>query len=109
MLASMEDQLPPKKPHMKVISHLTYADCDVPLDGNSYEHCTFDSCRFVYAGREPFSLASNNISPDCGFVFTGFAANTVSTMRAIYGMGAWGRQHVLATFQQIAPDLKKLN
>jgi hypothetical protein len=81
----------------------------VDLDGNEYVGCTFTSCTFVYNGGVDYLLDGNNISGDCRFEFTGAAANTVNTMRAIYGMGPWGRHQILATFQAIAPDMKKLN
>lgn len=81
----------------------------VALDGNEYVGCTFDSCTFVYSATGRFALDSNSISNDCRFEFSGAAADTVATMQAIYRMGDWGGNHILATFQQIAPGLQKLN
>ena len=94
---------------MKRIKGKPFVNQDVPLDGHHYEGCTFQSCTFVYAGVDSFGLDDNTISTDCCFRFTGKAANTVSTMRAIYSMGEWGRRHVLATIQEIAPDIKNLH
>lgn len=87
----------------------TFDRSEVALDDNEYIGCTFNSCTFVFAAKGPFTLNGNSISADCRFVFTGGAADTINAMRAIYSMGEWGRNHVMATFQQIAPDLKKLN
>ena len=94
---------------MEQIKGKTFSNQDVLLDGYHYEGCTFQSCAFVYAGTDGFVLDVNNISPDCNFTFTGKAANTVAAMRAIYSMGEWGRRHILETFQEIAPDIKKLH
>lgn len=82
---------------------------EVVLDGNEYDGCTFISCTLVFSGGLPFGLRDNKISTDCRFEFRGAAANTVIAMRGIYSMGDWGRQHVLATFQTIAPDQKKMH
>lgn len=87
----------------------TYSNSRLPLDGHAYKRCTFRSCTFVYFGGSGFSLLQNDISPDCGFEFGGAAANTVATMQAMYRMGDWGKQHILATLQEIAPGLERLN
>ena len=87
----------------------TYSNSRVPLDGHEYKGCSFRSCTFVYLGGSTFSLRQSDISPDCRLEFGGAAANTVATMQAIYRMGDWGKQHILATFQQIAPGLEQLN
>lgn len=94
---------------MKKHHNETFANCDVPLDGNEYVECTFQSCRFVFEATAPFGLGRNHISSDCRFVFRGAAGNTLNTLKAIYGMGEWGQRQILATFQTVAPDLKKLN
>jgi len=87
----------------------TYTHSTVDLDGNEYVGCTFTSCIFVYRGGAIFSLKNNTITADCRFVFDGAAGNTVLAMKFIYSLGDWGRNHILATFETIAPDLKKLN
>lgn len=94
---------------MQTISHSAYSNCDVPLDGHTYEHCTFQSCRFVYLGQQLFNLRNNMISSDCTFGFGAEAANTLVALKGIYAMGDWGRNTVLKALQQIAPDLKNLN
>jgi len=55
----------------------------IALDGNEYEHCSFESCTFVFSATAPFRLAHNDISADCRFEFTGAAADTVTAMRGI--------------------------
>lgn len=85
----------------------TFTNAQVQLDGNEYIGCTFNSCIFVYQGRDTFSLIDNHISMDCKLAVSGAAANTVGAMKAIYSMGDWGRRQILGTFEQIAPDFKK--
>lgn len=76
---------------------------EVVLDGNEYEHCSFDSCTFVYSGGES-RFGFNRVSPDCNFLFRGAAGNTVRTMQAIYrDFGEWGKRQIISTFEQIAP------
>ena len=94
---------------MNLFKGNTYAKCAVELDGNRYEGCTFDSCTFVYSATDVFELVNNQISRNCRVEFRGAAANAVSALQAFFRMGDWGQQTVLATFQQIAPGLKKLN
>jgi hypothetical protein len=87
----------------------TFKNSDVVLDGNEYVGCTFESCTFIYSATGPFTLNGNQISANCRFAFRGAASDTVNAMKGIYSMGEWGRRHVLATFQSIAPDLKNLH
>jgi len=94
---------------MNKISGQTFRGQQVVLDNNEYVGCTFDSCTFVYSGVAAFGLSHNSISANCSFEFKDAAANTLTTMKAIYSMGQWGRQQIIATFQTIAPDQKKLN
>lgn len=94
---------------MNRISDSTFSGAAIALDDHEYEGCTFISCTFTYAGTGRFRLAHNTISPDCRFAFSGAAANAIDALQAIFRMGDWGRAHVLATFQQIAPGLKDLN
>lgn len=94
---------------MTKITGKSFVREDVPLDDHHYERCVFRSCRFIFAGRGAFSLDYPEVSPDCEFLFTEFASNTLKAMQAIYGAGEWGRSRVIATFQEIAPDLTKLH
>jgi hypothetical protein len=87
----------------------TFTSESIELDGNEFIDCAFDSCTFVFAGHKGFAFRGNRVSSDCGFRFTECAANTVATMQAIYGMGPWGQAHIIATFHQIAPDLKHVH
>ncbi len=94
---------------MVKVKSKSFSNQDVPLDGFHYEQCNFKSCTFVFSATATFSLTNNHISGNSRFKFTGKAADTVAAMKAIYSMGDWGRKHVLATFQEIAPDIKTLH
>ena len=94
---------------MKKIVGKTFTGVDVPLDGHHYDKCKFRSCIFVYAGTGHLALKNSDVT-DCDLMFTGAAANTVVMMKAIYSkMGDWGRQTIVNTFVEIAPDLKNLH
>ena len=94
---------------MKKVVGKPFSNKEVTLDGHHYQNCRFESCSFVYAAADRFLLEENRISADCRFVFTGKAADTLGTMKAIYSMGEWGRSQIVSTFQEIAPDLKNLH
>jgi len=94
---------------MKKVVGKPFVGKTVPLDGHHYEKCDFRSCTFVYSATDDFTLRNNVVSDDCIFRFTGAAGNTVATLKAIYSIGEWGRQTIISTFQNIAPDLKNLH
>jgi hypothetical protein len=93
---------------MNKIEGRTFTGTDIRLDGNSYENCSFSTCRFLFDGADGFNLNRNSIATDCTFVFGGAAGTTLNALRAIYSMGPLGRSAVIAAFRQIAPDLKNL-
>ncbi len=94
---------------METVKNKSFKNQEVVLDGCHYDNCNFESCTFVYSATSPIGLTNNSVATDCVFKFDGAASDTLNTMRAIYSMGEWGRKHIIATFQQIAPDLKKLH
>ena len=94
---------------MKKVTGKTFSEEHVPLDGHDYEGCTFESCTFVFSATGPWGLNKNRISTDCVFKFTGCASKTLVFMKTIYSMGGWGRNMVLATFEEISPDFKQLH
>ena len=94
---------------MKKISAKKFSKEHIQLDGNSYDGCTFESCTFVYDATADFELANSAISSDCRFLFRHAAGSTLNTLKAIYSMGSWGRSQVIATLQNVAPDLKNLH
>ena len=94
---------------MNNVSSKTFKNQDVMLDGNHYDDCKFESCTFVYAAADAFGLSNNHITGNTNFRFTGAAANTLATMKAIYSMGDFGKDVILKSFQDIAPDIKNLH
>jgi hypothetical protein len=94
---------------MNRVTDKEFKNAEVLLDGHHYERCRFDSCTFVYAATRRFVLANNHIVGDTRFEFTGAAADTLATLKAIYGMGKFGRDMILKTFGEIAPDLKDIH
>lgn len=94
---------------MNKVSGKTFKNQEVMLDGNHYDDCKFVSCTLVYAAAAPFGLTNNNITGNTKFTFIGAAGNTVAAMKAIYSMGDFGRNTILKTFQEVAPDLENLH
>lgn len=77
----------------------------VNLNGNRFEGCTFNECELIFNGVGPVGLA-NCIFNNCKWTFQGPAADTVAFMKALYAMGGGGKELILATFKNIAPDIK---
>jgi len=83
----------------------TFEKQRIVLDYNEFEECRFTECELVFnaVGSVGFS---RNVLDNCRWKFEGPAAAAVSFLKAVYGMGADGRNLVLATFESIAPDLR---
>lgn len=94
---------------MKTIKNKQFSGDDIMLDDHHYENCKFMSCKFIYAATGGFRLRDNTISNDCTFEFRGAAADTLNTMKAIYGMGEFGRKVIFESFKVIAPDITNLH
>jgi len=77
----------------------------IDLNGNDFRHCKFVGCTMVFNGVGPYALEHNEIT-DCHWQFEGPAASTVAFMKALYAMRPDGRETILRTFQDVAPDLK---
>lgn len=69
---------------MRIVRDQTFGNAAVPLDGTSYEACSFVECRLIYSGTGPVGLTNCNFR-DCSFGFEGAAANTVSFLNALAG------------------------
>jgi hypothetical protein len=52
---------PPYPASMQVVSHKTFEDQDVPLDGYIYENCTFKNTCFMYGGGA-FGLHNSTVT-----------------------------------------------
>jgi hypothetical protein len=78
----------------------SFAKQTVVLDGNEFEHCTFEGCVLEYQGLRPVGMSNNTIN-DCQWSFKGPAANAVQFMGALYQSGSSGAQLVEATFNGI--------
>ncbi|MEH3452378.1 hypothetical protein [Phytobacter diazotrophicus] len=79
----------------------TLVDEFIELDGNHYEKCTFKNCEIVFKGLLPFNLIGCDFI-GCKWRFDGPAANTMNFLKIMYkDMGAFGKQMVEATFENI--------
>jgi hypothetical protein len=77
----------------------------INLNGNEFDRCKFFDCELVFNGVGLVALTNNNFH-DCRWTFEGPAADTVAFMKALYAMGGGGRELILATFNNIAPNMK---
>jgi len=77
----------------------------INLNGNEFDHCQFFGCEMVFNGVGAVGLTHNGFH-ECKWIFEGPAADTVGFMKALYAMGAGGRDLILQTFKDVAPDLK---
>ena len=74
---------------MKFKDH-PFQDEPVNLNGNQFDHCTFNNCELIFNGVGSVTL-TNNAFNDCKWIFEGPAADTVAFMKALYSMGGGGR------------------
>lgn len=58
----------------------------VYLDGDAFEGCEFRDCRLVYSGGEPPAFRDCKFH-DCDWKFEDAAANTLGTLKAVWGVG----------------------
>lgn len=77
----------------------------VNLNGNEFDHCTFNNCKLIFNGVGSVTLTNNSFN-DCAWIFEGPAADTVAFMKALYSMGGGGKDLIVHTFNEIAPDMK---
>ncbi|MEP3437313.1 MAG: hypothetical protein ABJN75_11095 [Hoeflea sp.] len=71
---------------------------NVALDGSSFRDCVFSSCTMIYSGGEVPALSGCRFD-DCGWQFTGDAANTIAFLSGMYRGGF--DQLIEATFHEI--------
>jgi hypothetical protein len=77
----------------------------VNLNGNDFDHCQFFECEMVFNGVGNVGLTNCGFN-NCRWTFEGPAAATAAFMKALYSMDGGGRDLILATFKDVAPDLK---
>ena len=65
----------------------TFNHQTVALDGETFTDCAFAGCRLVYAGGEPPQLEGCRFD-DCDWRFEDAAANTLSYLKLMWGVGA---------------------
>ena len=66
---------------------LNYNHQTVMLDGETFSGCEFAACRLVYSGGKPPKFESCRFT-DCEWKFEGAAAQTLSYLRLMWGVGA---------------------
>ena len=67
-------------------THESFADQDIHLDGNSFNHCHFEGCQLIYHGENPTSVAYCQVV-NCGFLLADGARRTVDFLRGLYHSG----------------------
>lgn len=83
----------------------TFKNEPVNLNGNSFDHCTFNNCELIFNGVGSVGLTNSTFN-NCRWTFNGPAADTVAFMKALYSMGGGGKDLIVHTFNDIAPDMK---
>lgn len=78
----------------------------IALSGNEYHHCKFIECDMQFSGIGNVALTHNEFN-SCRWTFIGPASETISFMKAMYRMGGGGKELILATLYQIAPELDR--
>ncbi len=76
----------------------TFKDCDVTLDGSSFERCRFDNCQLTYGGGV-LPVVSGCAFDNCAWGFVDEAAHTIAFMSGFYNGGF--DELIEATFHQI--------
>lgn len=66
---------------------LNYNHQTVTLDGETFSYCDFAACRLVYAGGQPPKFDSCRFT-GCEWKFEGPAAQTLSCLKLMWGVGA---------------------
>lgn len=67
---------------MRIVRNQTFGNTAVPLDGITYDACSFVECRLVYSGTGQVGLTNCSFR-GCSFGFEGAAANTVAFLNAL--------------------------
>jgi hypothetical protein len=79
-----------------------FAGQEVLLDGNTFTGCTFRSCRVIFRGEKPFTLAACRFKDDARWAFDGPAALTLQALATLYkDCGDAGKQIVEYTLNKI--------
>ena len=94
---------------MKKVVGESFIGKTLPLDDHHYDRCAFRSCTLTFNATGGFILTNNRIGNDCVIRLDGSAAKTMAAMKALYDSGKWGRKMIIATFERVAPELKKLH
>ena len=64
--------------------HTTLTGQVVQLDGNEFDHCTFERCTLVYSGGAVPSMTYCRTTPDCKWTLNGAAEQTLGFMTVLY-------------------------
>ena len=76
-----------------------FRNATIQLDGNSFQKCTFTSCRLVFSGYMLVQIDHCEFDDDVAWSFAGPASTTIEFMKALYAGGA--KQVIENTFQAI--------
>lgn len=82
-----------------------FRDEAVNLNGNHFSGCKFINCQLIFNGVGAVGLVDIQFL-NCRWIFDGPASDTVAFLKALYALGDGGRDLVLRTFNDVAPDLK---
>lgn len=83
----------------------TFQNETVNLNNNEFDRCKFIKCELIFNGVGSVTLSHSTFT-DCRWTFEGPAADTVAFMKALYSMGGGGKDLIVHTFKDIAPDVK---
>lgn len=86
---------------MSVHINSVFRGGQIPIDGEHFEHCTFENCVLVYAGGQLPTMSSCTFV-DCNWHFDGPSARTCAFLASLYQrLGDEGRALVEEVFESI--------
>ena len=77
-----------------------FAECPIPLDGDTFTNCVFERCDLVYSGGAVPTLTNCQFA-DCTWRYTDAALRTVQTIATIEG----ARQQAMAQIERLVQQL----
>ena len=81
-----------------LIKNQVFDNDKVTLDGNSFDHCTFNNCEMIYGGAGSVTLSNSNMN-NVTWHFVGNAGNTMTFLKMLTdAMGDGGNEMILNSF-----------
>lgn len=86
---------------METIANQTFEDCEVVLDGKSFDTCKFKGCALIYRGGTVPELSNCEFFPRTGLKLEGAADNTTVFLSNVYNHLPFGKAFTENLFDKI--------